>query len=333
MVPDFKPLVRNPHFLTIAGNFWKRHLDDIRFPSTRRTYQINEKVAILAIEHQPESEGKAQLLLLHGLEGSANSGYMRSFSQAALETGFGVHRINLRTCGGTEALSETMYHSGLTSDTVQVAETIRKRFKHPLFLVGFSLGANVALKLAGELKETKLFDGVCAVSPPIDLARCVLAIGKPSNTLYSRRFLDRLKQRIVRKSATSPQTYSTGGLNTVRSIWEFDDRYTAPLFGFGTAENYYRTQSSQHFLSDIRIPTLIVTAKDDPLVPFEMFDHPAFTRNPALKLVAPEHGGHIGFLSRTKPRFWVERFLLRWIDSILESQLERGTRSDLVNSK
>jgi len=332
LVPDFTPLFRNPHLLTIAGNFWKRRLDEHHFPPVRRTYRITDQVSVVALEHQPASTAKAQLVLLHGLEGSADSGYIRSFSQAALQSGFGVHRLNLRTCGGTDTLSETMYHSGLTSDTISVAEDLSRQYTQPVFLVGFSLGGNVVLKLAGELGATHLLRGVCAVSPPIDLARSVEAIGRRENIVYARRFLDRLKQRIVRKSTSSPQSYTTEGLQAVRSIWDFDDRYTAPLFGFGTAENYYRTQSSQHFLRDIRIPTLIVTAKDDPLVPFGVFDHPAFPENSALRLVATEHGGHLGFLSRTKPRFWVERFVLKWIDDLLHQGVKTATYPNLVVS-
>lgn len=329
MIPEFQPLFRNPHLLTIAGNFWKRHLDEARFPAARKIYRVTDRVSVVALEHQPQSAAKAQLLLLHGLEGSADSGYMRSFSQAALESGFGVHRLNLRTCGGTETLSETMYHSGLTSDTIAVAEDIANRFNQPVCLLGFSLGGNVVLKLAGELGDTDLLACVCAVSPPIDLARCVKAIDKRANILYARRFLDRLKQRIVRKSITSTERYTTQGLRTVRSIWEFDDRYTAPLFGFGTAENYYRTQSAQNFLRDVRIPTLIVTAKDDPLVPFEIFNNPSLKANGAITLAATEHGGHLGFLAKKAPRFWVEQFVLQWLDRILHNQAKRGTHPDL----
>jgi predicted alpha/beta-fold hydrolase len=218
-----------------------------------------------------------------------------------------------------------MYHSGLTSDTVAVASDISRRFNQPVCLVGFSLGGNVVLKLAGEIGETNLVAAVCAVSPPLDLARCVKAIDKPANILYARRFLGRLKQRIARKCVTSPETYTTEGLNAVRSIWEFDDRYTAPLFGFGTAENYYRTQSAQNFVHDIRVPTLIVTAKDDPLVPFEIFNHASLKANPALTLAATEHGGHLGFLAKKGPRFWVEQFVLQWLDHMLHKESERGT--------
>lgn len=317
---DFKPLIGNPHLLTIAGNFWRRTLDEQRFPLTRKLYTIDDKTTIVALEHQPQTPARGQIVFLHGLEGSAEAGYVKSFSHLALERGFGVHRLNLRTCGGTEELCETMYHSGLTSDTHAVLETVKNRWHQPVFLVGFSLGGNVALKLAGELGETRLVTGVCVVSPPIDLAACVRVIDKPSNILYARRFLDRLRKRIERKGRSAPHLYSSDGLHTVKTIWQFDDRFTAPLFGFGDAANYYATQSASNFLNAIRVPTLVITAEDDPLVPFEIFRHPAFGHNPAIHLVATKHGGHLGFLSWKKPRFWVDSFALNWIEETVASE-------------
>lgn len=285
----------------------------------RTHHRIDDRTTILSLEHQPHAPARAQVLFLHGLEGSADSGYIQSFAQAALERGFGVHRLNLRSCGGTEELCETMYHSGLTSDTRIILERLRGRERGPAFLVGFSLGGNVALKLAGELGDTSLLAGVCAVSTPIDLAICVRHIDKPSNRLYGRRFLDRLCSRVRRKSVSAPNAYNPAGLDNVKTIWEFDDNFTAPLFGFGTAANYYATQSAARYLDKIRLPTLVIAAKDDPLVPFEVYDHPAFQSNPALTLVAPEHGGHLGFLSRRRPRFWLDRVALDWMETILQS--------------
>ncbi len=313
MVSDFTPLFRNPHLSTIAGNFWPREIDKIRFPGSRVEYQVSPSVTVVAYEHQPPDFPLGQIVFLHGLEGSSEAGYIASFSQSALTLGFGVHRLNLRSCGGTEELSETMYHSGLTADTLQILHSIQSRNLGPLFLVGFSLGGNVALKLAGELGPASLLAGVCAVSTPIDLAAAVRAIDKPENFVYANRFLSRLKARIRRKSLSTPHLYSSAELNQVRSIWGFDDRYTAPLFGFGTAANYYATQSSARFLESIQIPALIIAAQDDPLVPFEMYRRPVFEANPALTLVAPRYGGHLGFLSRHKPRFWIDELALSWI--------------------
>jgi uncharacterized protein len=335
---EFKPIVRNAHLLTIAANFWPREIDLGRFPGNPHVYETEPGTRILVMEHQPQSKAIAQIVFLHGLEGSCDAGYIKSFAQAALERGYGVHRSNLRTCGGTESLSETMYHSGLTSDTRHIIEQIRDRDLGPVFLAGFSLGGNVALKLAGELGETGLLAGVCAVSTPIDLAACVRTLDRRSNRLYARRFLGRLKQRIRSKARCSPHLYSEKGLEEVAGIWEFDDRYTGPLFGFGNAENYYRTQSAQRFLDVIRIPSLIVHAKDDPIVPREVYNHPAFSTNPALTLLSVEHGGHLGFLSRNRPRFWLDGVALDWMDRVLAGAYQGhareigGTKPSLATS-
>lgn len=316
MSSAFQPLLRNPHLLTIAGNFWPREIDVARFPPKRVEYSIAPNVTVVAFEHQPAVQARGQIVFLHGLEGSAEAGYIASFAQQALENGFGVHRLNMRTCGGTEALSETMYHSGLTSDPRHVCECLASRGLGPIFVVGFSLGANVTLKLAGELGDSNLLAGVCAVSAPIDLAACVKVIDRPANIIYAKRFLSRLRDRVRRKSVLSPHIYTTDGLDDVDSIWSFDDHFTAPLFGFGTAANYYETQSAKNFLSTIRIPTFVVTAQDDPLVPFAIYQHEAFANNNAIKLLAPEYGGHLGFLSNRRPRFWLDGVCLEWIKTV-----------------
>ncbi len=288
----------------------------------RKEYRIDGNTAVVAFEHQPRGVATGQIIILHGLEGSSEAGYIASLSQAALIRGFGVHRLNMRTCGGTEELCETMYHSGLTGDTRFVLEELQRRDLGPLFLAGFSLGGNVVLKLAGELGNNPLIAAAASISTPIDLAAAVRAIDKPSNVLYVRRFLNRLRNRIRRKSEISPDLYTREGLNEVRTIWEFDDRFTAPLFGFGTAANYYATQSATNYLSAIRTPTLLIAAKDDPLVPFEAYRNPAFKSNPALHLIATEYGGHLGFLSRNKPRFWVDGVLLDFFEQQITKRFQ-----------
>ena len=323
MRDDFQAIFGNAHLLTIAGNFWPRKIDATQFPAIRREYRIAERITVAALEHRPLGTARGEIVFLHGLEGSSEAGYIASLAQAALIRGFGVHRLNMRTCGGTETLCETMYHSGLTSDTKFVLEQLQARRAGPCFLAGFSLGGNVALKLAGELGQTDLLAGVCAVSTPIDLAASVRQIDKPFNILYVRRFLDRLRQRVRRMSELHPHLYSTAGLDEVKSIWEFDDRFTAPLFGFGTAANYYATQSAVNYLDSIRVPTLVICAQDDPMVPFAMYQHAAFKNNPALTLLATKKGGHLGFLSRRKPRFWLDGAVLDWIDARMTGQASK----------
>ncbi len=278
--------------------------------------------------HRPARKPLGELIVVHGLEGSSNAGYIRSLSQSMLQAGFGVHRFNMRTCGGTESLSETMYHAGLTTDVLAIVRQLQGNA--PIYLAGFSLGGNVVLKLAGELGEEAvgLIDGVCAVSTPIDLGACVEKLGARQNILYARRFVDRLKKRIVAKNRLSPGKFSLEGLHSINTVFDFDDRFTAPLFGFHGAAQYYETQSSRQFLHRIAIPTLVVQAKDDPLVPFEVFDHPSFRDNPHLRLIAVDHGGHLGFISKRKPRFWLDGVVLEWLEDLNGAKAAtRGTIS------
>ena len=221
---------------------------------------------------------------------------------------------------GDDGLTLSNYHAGQTSDLLTVLRERVRAAGPPMFLIGYSLGGNVALKLTGELGEEArdLLAGVCAVSVPIDLAACAAALERPSNYLYQDRFVRRLKDRIRRRHTQAPHLYTLEHLPKIRTITDFDNCYTAPLFGFGTAANYFRTQSSNQFLERIRIRTLVVQAKDDPLIPFEVFDHPAFSQNPHLRLEAVEHGGHLGFLSRRPPRFWLDHLLLGWVEEIVQ---------------
>ncbi len=310
----FVPFFRNPHLLTIAGNYWHRELDEQRFPVNARLYATEPGVQVLVHSQMAAGEPVAHLILVHGLEGSSAAGYARSLAQAALEAGCATHRFNMRSCGGTERLSgRTLYHSGQTSDLLSVVRQLPRAA--PIFLAGFSLGGNVVLKLAGELGDSAsdLIAGVMAISTPIDLAACVRQLDKASNIIYARRFVTRLKERIRAKERLTPGLFDLSGLDQVENIYDFDDRFTAQAFGFGSAANYYATQSSNQFLDRIRVPTLLVQAKDDPLIPFTVYDHPAFSTNPHLRLLAVEHGGHLGFISKTRPRFWLDQVLVNWV--------------------
>lgn len=310
----FVPFFRNRHLLTIAGNYWQRELDEQRFPVETKFYDTEPGVQVRVDSQAPEGTPVARLILVHGLEGSSAAGYARSLSHAALLAGCAVHRFNMRSCGGTEHLSgKTLYHSGQTSDLLAVMRQLPRGV--PIFLAGFSLGGNVVLKLAGELGESAsgLITGVMAISTPIDLAACVRQLDKPSNIMYARRFVARLKERVRAKERLAPGLFDLTGLKQVQNIYGFDDRFTAKAFGFGSADNYYATQSANQFLERIRVPTLVVQAKDDPLIPFAVYDHPAFSTNPHLRLMATEHGGHLGFISKTKPRFWLDQVLVHWV--------------------
>ncbi len=315
----FEPLLNNPHVLTILGNFWPRKYDFSRFPMENRFIRTDEDTQILVQTQRPASTPIGQVVLLHGLEGDGDSGYIRSMAWDALNAGFISHRFHMRTCGGTESLSKTLYHAGLTSDLHAFLKALREVGNAlPVFLIGFSLGGNVSLKLAGELGVTDLIEGVCAISTPIDLAAGVKRIGKLDNRIYERRFLSRMRARLL---ATG--RYSLAELEGARTLYEIDDRITAPSFGFAGADHYYATQSSQNYLDRIRVPTLFIQAKDDVFIPFETYAHPAFESNPFLRVIATERGGHLGFLSRRGSRFWVDEVAIDFLRNLVSGRPEQ----------
>jgi len=311
LFPDFEPLFRHPHLATIAGNFWRRNLDHARFPSTPVLFETEPGVRVMAMHAKPAGETRGTLIALHGLEGSHDSGYLQSLAQAALTAGLAVYRLNMRGCGGTEALSKTLYHAGLTADL----RAILPQVPAPIFLAGYSLGGNVVLKLLGELgAEAGRYVRAAAVcSVPLDLHACCREMMKPRNRLYEARFVRSLKRRFARRAAEHPELYKLDGLDGITTVIGFDDHITAPYFGFGNAERYYATQSSQNVLNSIAVPTLLVQAQDDPLIPFPVYTRQAAVReNPRLTLVTPAHGGHVGFLARRAPRFWVDEAFVQF---------------------
>jgi predicted alpha/beta-fold hydrolase len=318
----FIPLVANPHLQTLLAHFWPTGLDERRFPTERKLYRTAPEVEVLVESQKPPHRPEGEIVLVHGLEGSSQAGYMKTMARAALEAGFAAHRLNLRSCGGTEAWSKTAYHSGLTDDLREVLRQLAGEGRGPLFAAGFSLGGNVVLKLAGELgaEASNLAAGVCAVSTPIDLAACVGRLEALENRAYERRFLSRLKRRIRVQHRLRPESFPIAGLESVRGLREFDDRFTARYFGFRNAAEYYRTQSACRVLDAIRVPALLLQAKDDPVIPFGIFERPEVRGNPNIELAATEHGGHLGFLARRAPRFWAEQTVMEWIRGLVSSR-------------
>jgi len=307
---DFDPLFRNPHWQAVAGHLWKRDGGEARFPIDRRLFQTEPDVQVLVESQRPGGAAAGEIVMVHGLEGSGQAGYIRSLSAAALAAGFAAHRFHMRTCGGTERLCPTLYHAGLTGDLLAVLRQLQREGRPPAFLVGFSLGGNVVLKLAGEMGESArpLVRGVCAVSTPLDLAACARRIAQPANRFYERRFVRRMRARLC---ATG--RYQERNFRGLRSVMDIDDRITAPSFGFGDAANYYRTQSAIRFLDGIRVPVLLIQAMDDTFVPFEIFVAGAVRANPYIQLRATEHGGHVGFIGRLPHRFWADDAIMEWI--------------------
>jgi hypothetical protein len=310
----FHPLFYNPHVATIAASFWPRKLDEKRFPVKATLYRPEPDVQVLVHSQAPESP-VGEVILVHGLEGTSNAPYMRSMAQALLDAGFATHRMNTRSCGGTEFLCRTLYHGGLTSDIFAWLMELDRQRRTPVYLLGFSLGANMVLKLAGELGRDghRFLAGVISISAPMDLGLCARRLGEFRNRIYQRRFVSSMKRRLELRERLLPATLPWDRLDSIRTIYELDDLFTGPSFGFTGAEHYYSTQSAKLFLDRIAVPTLIVHAMDDPMIPFEAYAHPALRQNPDIRLEITRFGGHIGFLARTGARIWVDAVVSDWL--------------------
>lgn len=255
------------------------------------------------------------VFLLHGLEGSARSHYMVGISRKAFAAGFHAVRVNTRNCGGTEHLTPTLYCAGLSQDVLAVARTLQDRYGlDEIYGAGISLGANILLKFLGEQGQAaaSYVRAAAVISPPIDLAAGARRIEEPWNRIYQRYFVRKLVERMQRKTELFPGIADMRMVSRVRTIREFDDLVTAPHFGYGNADNYYRQASSGPLLGNVSIPTLIIQAVDDPLIPFAPFRQSSIEKNRWLRLLAPPCGGHTGFLNRRpacpadRDSYWAE---------------------------
>jgi hypothetical protein len=318
-VKGFEPhrWLRNKHLMTLAGALLPRRTPGLRCAEDR-LFKVEPGTQLLARCHwQREPRRFPTLALVHGLEGSSESGYIRTLAAQAFAAGFNVLRVNQRNCGGTERLTATLYNSGLSADFRAVLlELIERDRLKQIFFAGYSMGGNLVLKMAGELgaEAPRELRGVCGVCPTLDLAACVEAIERPENWLYQLRFVRDLKSRMRRKAKLFPGQFELNGLRRVRTLREFDDAITAPCAGYRGAADYYERASAMRVVHQIAVPTLILTSKDDPVVPFESFGSPEIAGNPKIRVVATEFGGHCAFISRTNgaERYWAEARVLEF---------------------
>lgn len=320
----FEPhaLLRGGHAQTVAGWAWPRpwRLKALRCARTmdeERLFEVEPGVRLLArCRWQEDRISNPTLILVHGLGGSDASPYVMGTAEVAYRAGMNVVRLNQRNCGKTEHLTPTLYHSGLSGDLRGVVAELLDRDRLPAVLVcGFSMGGNITLKMAGELGEEGRpgLLGVCAISPPVDLSETAKHIERPSNRLYQWRFVKGLKRMMVRKKELYPQLYELQNLESIRTVRQFDELYTAPHGGFSDAEDYYAKASALPLLSKIRVPTLILHARDDPVVPLAPSLSTEVSANPNVLVVTPHRGGHVGFVSCEGKlgRFWAEETVVK----------------------
>lgn len=276
----------------------------------------------LFLYHRDVGPSRPRLLLLHGLEGSVRSHYVQGFARGAEERKWNFTLLVFRGCGPEFNKAPRMYHSGETSDLRFALELlVGRRPEAPIFLAGVSLGGNVLLKYLGENPPgvPRQVSAAAGVSVPFDLEKGARHLQRGFAKVYDRHFLKSLQRKALRKLAQHPGLFDRDRAIAARTIEDFDDAVTGPIHGFAGSNDYYTRSSSIHFLGRIGVPTLLLSAEDDPFLPASVLDRvreiaPA---NPRLHVEFTPHGGHVGFISGSvpfRPVHWAEDRVLRFFD-------------------
>ena len=311
--------LHNGHVMTLYSWGNPRYFPGLPRP-VRRYFDVARATRVVADCHwQAAPWDHTTLIALHGLNGSSEAHYMKGLAAKAFARGMNVVRLNQRNCGDTEHLAEGLFHSGLTADAAHVIDELtRVDGITAIGVAGYSLGGNLALKLAGEYgaHAPAALLGVAAVSPIIEISQCTRALERSENRLYEWNFVRDLKRRMTRKDQHHPGRYDLTRLSAVKTVRQFDETYTAPYFGFRDAEDYYHRASAMRVIGRIRVPALVITAEDDPFVPSAPFHDPTVTGNPHIDLRLSAHGGHCGFVadrSGMDDGYWAENQIVRFL--------------------
>jgi len=320
--PQFVPRrgLTSGHLQTIVGNFYPR--PPLGLTPTAETVEVDPSDASRVLCHchwQPEAVRAARLtlVLVHGLEGSSDSRYILGVSARAWAAGCNVVRMNMRNCGGTDHLSPTLYHSGLSGDVGAVIRHFADLHRlERVALVGYSMGGNMVLKLAGEWSGRSPLCAVAAVCPAIDLAPGADALHEPLNRAYEWRFLRGLMARYSRKARLFPGIFApTSEIGPIHSIRQFDNNIVARYCGFRDADDYYFRSAAARVVDRIAVPTLILHAQDDPFIRLQSETRAKLLANPSVQLVETAHGGHCAYLSRDSGDdiHWAESTVIRYL--------------------
>jgi len=298
--------------------WWGRDLQTLRnyivsiesslapYPAERVEFPMTDGDRLLASLHRPaEDLGRALVVLIHGLTGSEDSAYIRASALHFLDQGYRVLRLNLRGAGPSKGVCRSRYHAGRSDDLRQVLGQMDGRLAGKgLLLVGYSLGGNLLLKYLGEAGRRAIVRGAVSISAPIDLDAARRSIMRRRNRLYHRHIVSGLKLESESLELTAVQRRI---LAEVETVFDFDDRILAPLMGFADALDYYRRSMALPLLPEIRVPTLVIHARNDPWIPFRSYRDFDWASNPRLIPLLPTTGGHVGFHGRGSRVPWHDR--------------------------
>lgn len=353
---EFTPtrLGKGQHVQTISASL----LSTIPGYMPKRIGLLNEKIILSTMDPtrdcvcvhlhrylEDHGHAKPVIVLMHGLEGDSSSIYLIKLADKILRAGFNVIRVNMRSCGESRDIAANAYYAGLTIDLVTILEFARKYVSNHVGVLGFSLGANVTLKMLGEdieererqiyyisdkyvrlsRKKKNLADVFVAISPPLDFEHSCEYLDSPNCRLYRNMFLDSIKLRALdNKYGKHSQNISKSFIDQIKNFFDFDHNFNAPYAGFEGAIEYYQHCASKNYVRNIKIPGLVLHAKDDPLINMCGWEEVDFETMPHIETHLTEHGGHVGWIAKKHPLFpdrrWMDyrivHYLSEWRDSL-----------------
>lgn len=307
-----KGLFKNNHFNTCYPTFFRKI--DIKYERERLELEDGDFIDIDWIKNRSDS----LIILCHGLEGSSESKYILGMAKQFSIHNWDVAALNYRSCSGEMNRRALAYYFGHTSDLETVINMAEKKYKN-IILVGFSFGAELILNYLGKTSAyPEKLRGSAVVSPACDVKSVALKLMENENIHYSQNFTQSILKKVIQKKHLIPDIINFDELIKVQNMIEFDNHFTIKILGHKTPFEYYDAQSSKPNLTKIRVPTMILTPKDDPLMSESSYPYEEAESNPYLKLVTPEHGGHIGFADFTDFPYWHEEFIFKYIKDDLK---------------
>ncbi len=310
----------NAHIQTLLPTFIRNKL---KFSGIEQTLELDDGDFLDLVWTTPPVNNKPVVIVFHGLEGSIHSPYAKGIMLAIEEQGWTGLLMHFRSCSEQSNRLPRTYHSGETGDAKILLNWLKAHFPgSPLAAIGFSLGGNMLLKLQAELAEASPFKAVVSVCPPMLLNACAKRLNKGFSRIYQWHLIGHLKRKLLVKAEQHNYAELINldfkKLKKLNSFWQFDDQVTAPLHGFNGVNDYYDQSSARQYLTDIKNPSLILLALDDPFMTRDIIPEVSeLSLNIQLEL--SQHGGHVGFISGSilKPEFWLEKRIPEYLSEYI----------------
>ena len=322
---SFRPAfgLANRHLQTVYSSLFRPQIK-IEFQKKRFTLSDGDFLECYWHTTSKKIKNAPLVILFHGLAGDYKSPYIQGVIQELDKDGYNSVLMHFRGCAESENILPRSYHSGDSGDALEFIQSVKQEFSDSkIYAVGYSLGANMLLKLLGELQENTLLEKAVAVSPPMQLDVCANQMNRGFSKYYQHRLLKNLNQSLEKKYDKHHMhkhlQLKRENIKNIKSFWQFDAAYTAPIHGFTSANDYYTKSSSKQYLKHIKTPTLIIHSHDDPFMTPEVIPHKNELSD-SIQFELTQKGGHVGFISGTlfKPEYWLEKRVVRFFTSTKE---------------